>query len=133
MPAYEKLKALRPLLLKLHKALLDSEQASYERVHGPITSKGELFQLVIGDEWFDWLRPISRFIVQMDEVLWSKEPVSPNQIHVLLANARTLLPLEADEVGEAAVRYQRACQGSAAIAAMHAELVALLTAPSLSD
>ena len=110
MPAYEKLRTLRSLLLKLHKALLDAEQDSYERVHGPITSKGELFQLVISDEWFDWLRPISQFIVRIDETISSKEPVSPNQLHVLLAAARDLLPLESAAASETAVRYQRAVQ-----------------------
>jgi hypothetical protein len=125
-PAYEKLKALRSLLLKLHKALLDAEQKSYERVRGPIASKGELFQLVIGDEWFEWLRPISQFIVRMDEVLYSKEPVSPNQIHTLLAEARDLLPLETAADSETAVRYQRAVDNYPAIGKMHAEMLALL-------
>ena len=108
MPAYDKLKALRPLLLQLHKALLDAEQDSYERIHGPITSKGELFQLVISDEWFDWLRPISQFIVRIDEAVSPKEPVSPNQLHALLEEARDLFPLETAEDSEHAVRYQPA-------------------------
>ncbi|MGD1942323.1 MAG: hypothetical protein ACFB0G_13520 [Leptolyngbyaceae cyanobacterium] len=126
MPAYEKLRTLRSLLLKLHKALLDAEQDSYERVHGPITSKGELFQLVISDEWFDWLRPISQFIVRIDETLSSKEPVSPNQLHVLLEASRDLLPLESAADSETAVRYQRAVQNYPAIATMHAEMMELL-------
>lgn len=126
MPAYEKLKTLRPRLLRLHKALLDAEQDSYERIHGPITSKGELFQLVIGDEWFEWLRPISQFIVRIDEAISSKEPVSPNRLHGLLEEARDLLPLETAEDNETVVRYQRAVQNHPEIAAMQAEMVDLL-------
>ena len=126
MPAYEKLKTLRPLLLKLHKALLDSEQESYERIHGRIPTKGELFQLVVGDEWFEWLRPISQFIVQIDEVLRSKEPVSPNQIHSLLVEARELLPLETADSSETVVRYQRAVNNHPNIGTMHAEMLRLL-------
>ena len=126
IPAYQKLKTLRPLLLRLHKALLDAERDSYERIHGPIPSKGEFFQLVIGDEWFGWLRPISQFIVRMDEVLQSKEPVSPNQIHTLLAAARDLFPIEASDTSEAAVRYQRAVQNHVAVADMHGEMLSLL-------
>ena len=126
MPAYENLRTLRSLLLKLHTALLVAEQDSYERVHGPITSKGELFQLVISDEWFDWLRPISQFIVRIDETISSKELVSPNQLHVLLAAARDLLPLESAADSETAVRYQRAVQNYPAIATMHAEMMELL-------
>ncbi|MEM0982022.1 MAG: hypothetical protein AAGH78_17340 [Cyanobacteria bacterium P01_H01_bin.58] len=126
MPAYQKLKTLRSLLLKLHKALLDAERDSYERIHGRIASKGEFFQLVIGDEWFNWLRPISQFIVKMDEVLMSKQPVSPNQIHALLAEAREFLPLEGSSTSEVAVRYERAVNNYPVIATMHAEMLDLL-------
>ncbi|HEY9887696.1 MAG TPA: hypothetical protein V6D02_04800 [Candidatus Obscuribacterales bacterium] len=126
MPAYEKLKTIRPLLLKLHKALLEAEQDSYERVHGPILSKGELFQLVIGDEWFDWLRPISKFIARIDEAIASKEPVSPNQIHALLEEARDLFPLETADDSETAVRYQRAVDNYPNIATLHSEMTTLL-------
>lgn len=126
MPAYEKLKTLRPLLLRLHKALLDAEQDSYERVHGPITSKGELFQLVISDEWFEWLRPISQYIVRIDEAIMSKEPVSPNQLHALLEEARDMFPLETADDSETAVRYERAVQNHPRIATMHAEMTTLL-------
>lgn len=126
MPAYQKLKTLRSLLLKLHKALLDAERDSYERIHGRIASKGEFFQLVIGDEWFNWLRPISQFIVKMDEVLMSKQSVSPNQIHVLLAEAREFLPLEGSSTSEVAVRYERAVNNYPVIATMHAEMLDLL-------
>ena len=95
-------------------------------MHGPITSKGELLQLVSSDEWFDWLRPISQFIVRIDETISSKEPVSPNQLHVLLEAARDLLPLESAADSETAVRYQRAVQNYPAIATMHAEMMELL-------
>jgi hypothetical protein len=126
MPAYEKLKTLRPLMLRLHKALLEAEQDSYERVHGPITSKMELFQLVISDEWFDWLRPISQFIARIDESVASKEPVSPNVIHGLLEEAHDILPLQSDEVSEAAVRYQRAVDNYPKIATLHAQVMEVL-------
>lgn len=125
-PVYQKLKNLRSLLLKLHKALLDAERDSYERIHGPIASKGEFFQLVIGDEWFGWLRPISQFIVKIDESLSPKATISPNQIHDLLAEARNLLPVKETDRSGAAVRYQRAVQSYPAIANMHAEIVLLL-------
>ncbi|WP_008313994.1 hypothetical protein [Leptolyngbya sp. PCC 6406] len=127
IPAYQKLKTLRPLLLKLHKALLNVERDHYERIHGPITSKGEFFQLVIGDEWFSWLRPMSQFIVQMDEVLWSKEPISPNQIHTLLSEARDLVPPAAEQ-SEAAIRYFQALQRDIDVAEIHGEVSTLLRA-----
>ncbi len=125
IPAYQKLKTLRPLLLKFHKALLEAERDRYERIHGPIASKGEFFQLVIGDDWFGWLRPISKFIVQMDEVLWAKEPVSPNQIYQLLNEARTLVPPAAEQT-DAASRYEQAIQQDTELAGMHNAVATLL-------
>ncbi|MDA0268826.1 MAG: hypothetical protein O3A14_18160 [Cyanobacteria bacterium] len=125
IPAYQKLKALRPLLLKFHKALLEAERDRYERIHGPIASKGEFFQLVIGDDWFGWLRPISKFIVQMDEVLWAKEPVSPKQIYDLLNEARSLVP-PSGEQSDGASRYGQAIQQNVELAGMHNAVATLL-------
>ncbi|MEO1621180.1 MAG: hypothetical protein AAFU53_09130, partial [Cyanobacteria bacterium J06632_3] len=67
--AVTRLKKIRPELLKLHKALLYSERTVYEQTHGPIANSGEFFRLVTEDEAFSWLRPISKFIVQIDELL----------------------------------------------------------------
>lgn len=53
-------------LLRLHKALLDDERVSYERVHGRIPSNGAFLQLVLGDAWFAWLRPLSRWSRSMN-------------------------------------------------------------------
>ncbi|MEO5956194.1 MAG: hypothetical protein ABIR36_10970 [Nitrospiraceae bacterium] len=50
---------LRLALLHLHKALLDDERVSYERVYGRIASNGEFLQLLLGHAWFAWLRPLS--------------------------------------------------------------------------
>ncbi|HQV47302.1 MAG TPA: hypothetical protein PL109_12760, partial [Nitrospira sp.] len=60
-------------LLRLHKALLDSERVSYERVHGRIETNGAFFQLVLGDAWFAWLRPLSQLMVKIDELSEEKE------------------------------------------------------------
>jgi hypothetical protein len=40
---------LSPALLRLHKALLDDERVSYERVHSRIPSNGAFLQLVLAD------------------------------------------------------------------------------------
>jgi len=46
------LSQLSRALLHLHKALLDGERLSYERVHGRIASNGAFLQLVLEDAWF---------------------------------------------------------------------------------
>ncbi|WP_430686615.1 hypothetical protein [Leptolyngbya sp. AN02str] len=107
--------------MKLHKALLNSERHAYEQFHGPIKTTGEYFQLVVGHEWFEWLRPMSQFIVQMDDVLQSKEPVADERVMELLAEAEQLLqPAEYGTVLERG--YYRAIQRDPDIAVMHADI-----------
>lgn len=119
--SFHRLRELRTRLLRLHKALLESERVVYERSHGRIRSKGEFFQLVIGDEWFSWLRVYSQFIVQIDEALSDKETMTLEQANHLLSEAHTLV--DANESGSLqAQRYYQAIQRDPAIAYMHAEL-----------
>jgi hypothetical protein len=119
------LREVRKCLLRLHKALLDSERIGYEQFYGPIQSSGEFLGLVIDHEWFNWLHPISQFIVQIDEIIFSKEAVSLDQVNELLDKTRTLL--QPDEEGsEMEVRYNQALQRDAGLALMHGELMRML-------
>ncbi|NJL45283.1 MAG: hypothetical protein HC922_05090 [Leptolyngbyaceae cyanobacterium SM2_3_12] len=56
-------------------------------------------RLVLSHEQFSWLRPISQFIVQIDEVLMAKQPQAPERAMELMAEARNLL--QATEIGHA--------------------------------
>jgi hypothetical protein len=126
--SFQRLRELRALLLRLHKTLLDSERAVYEYEHGRIRSNGQFLRLVLEDEWFSWLRPISQFIVQIDEVLSAKEPVTLQRANELLEEVRTLL--QPTEEGTASQeRYFQAIQREPDVALMHAEVSRLL-APS---
>lgn len=123
--SFQRLRDLRALLLRLHKALLHSERVVYEQFHGRIPSSGEFFRLVIEHEWFSWLRPMSQFIVQIDDVLSPKEPMTLGQAEELLEKARALLQPSAEGTS-AEKRYYRAIQRDPDIALMHAEAMQLL-------
>ena len=89
---------LFPALLRLHKALLDDERVSYERVHGRIPSNGAFLQLALNDAWFAWLRPLSQLIANLDELSESNDPALGAGIPALLASVQTLLiPTEEGE------------------------------------
>ncbi|WP_017299294.1 hypothetical protein [Nodosilinea nodulosa] len=90
-PAFEPLRTFRPLLLKAHKILMDAEKDRYEAHHGAIATKGDYLRLVLEHEQFSWLRPISQLIVQIDEVLMSKQPQPQERASELLNQARHLL------------------------------------------
>jgi hypothetical protein len=90
-PAQQRLTQLRNGLLALHKTLLDSERASYERDIARISSSGELLNLVINDPWFAWLHELSELVVLIDETLDAKEPPNGIDAERLIAQARELV------------------------------------------
>jgi hypothetical protein len=87
----ERLTNLRNGLLKLHKALLDSERAAYDRDVARITSTGQFLDLVLNDPWFNWLRDLSQFIVLIDETLDFEDPATSADADRLIAQARDLI------------------------------------------
>ncbi len=67
------LDTLRPALLRLHKALLDAQRIRYERDNGRVESRGELLDLVLRDESFEWLHVLSALIARLDELAGDKD------------------------------------------------------------
>jgi hypothetical protein len=120
------LKQVRTAFLRLHKALLDSERVQYERVYGRIPSPGEFLRLVMGDEWFNWLRPMSQYIVQIDEILAAKEPVTSEQFDELMKIAQQLTQRD-DRGALAEQRYFQATERDPEVAILHVKVAELLT------
>ena len=89
--ARERLSGVRDALLRLHKALLESERVGYERSTGRIRSSQEFLQLALKDEWFAWLRPVSELIVQIDELLDGENPLTDELASAIVERTRTLL------------------------------------------
>src|SRR5580765_2129967 len=113
---------LREALLRLHKALVESERVSYEQTFGPITSPNHFLQLLTGDPWFAWLHPLSQLIVAMDEALEEKEPLTTAGIEALVNQTRLLLV--ASETGEGfAAHYHIALQRDPDVVLAHGKVV----------
>jgi hypothetical protein len=122
------LKSLRDQLLLLHKSLLDSERATYERDIARITSTGQYLNLVLGDPWFQWLRELSAFIVLIDETLAQKEPPATVEDGArLIAQARSLL-VPAEEGSGFARRYFDIMQRDPAAVLAHSDMLQVLNA-----
>lgn len=117
--ARERLGALRRSLLHLHKALVDSERLTFERVQGRIGSSGELLQLVLHDPWFVWLRPVSALIVEIDELLDSEAGASEQDVRDIIGHARALLT-PAEEGSAFATNYYEALQRDPGVVMAHA-------------
>jgi len=123
-----RLTELREGMLRLHKALLESERISYEETFGKISSPYQFLQLLTSDPWFGWLSPVSQLITAMDEMLDAEEPLTAAMVDAVAARAKTLLV--ATESGEGFSRhYDEALQRAPDVVFAHAAFARLLRAP----
>ncbi len=112
---------LHGALLKLHKALIDSERVVYEKSVGPIASPNHFFQLLTNDPWFAWLRPISQLIVAIDETLDAKEPLTRADVDAVMSQSVFLL-VPAKSGGEFGERYVAALQRDPRVVLAHGQV-----------
>jgi hypothetical protein len=126
----QRLTELREALLRLHKALLESERTSYERTFGKITSPYQFLKLVTEDPWFGWLEPVTHLVAAMDVALDAKEPLTAGGVAGLVSRTRTLLvPTEGGQ--GFSQHYDEALQRDPDVVFAHAAVAKLLrTQPS---
>ena len=109
---------LRPLLLHLHKALVDSERE--ETALGEKLTPHRWWHMLSNDVRFAWLRPFTQLIAAMDEAL-----------EETLLDAAVLASLQAEDASllrefGASATYQAALQHSPDAVMAHADALALL-------
>ena len=95
----QRLTDLRNGLLRLHKVLLDSERAAYDRDIQRIVTSSQFLELVLHDPWFAWLRELSQFVVWIDERLDAEEPADAAEAGLAIKQARALLTPAEDGTG----------------------------------
>lgn len=123
----QRLTELRKGLLRLHKALLESERALYERDIARIRTSAQLLNLLMHDPWFGWLHELSELVVRIDEVLEGEEPAQPEDTDALVAQARALISPSEDGQGFEK-RYFEAMQRDPDVVLAHAATLKLLAA-----
>jgi|SRR5262245_30878907 hypothetical protein len=111
----------RDTLLRLHKVLLDSERAVYEKEVGPIHSPNHFFQLLTNDPWFAWLRPISQLIVAIDETIDGDEELTTASVDSLMSQSVFLL-IPAESGSDFGTRYVAALQRDPRVVLAHAQV-----------
>jgi hypothetical protein len=123
--ARQHLTELRDALLRLHKALMESERAGYEQTFGKIQSPYQFLKLLTEDPWFAWFRPVSQLIAAMDEALDAKEPLTVAAVDELMSRAKTMLvPTESGE--GFSQHYDEALQRDPDVVFAHAAVAKLL-------
>lgn len=127
----QQLADVRTVLVRVHKTLLDFEREAYERDRGRIANSYEFLNLVMNDPWFAWLRQLSELIVEMDELLATKETPNENTGVALVQQARILLtPTQSGS--EFQRKYFAAMQQSPEVVVAHSEFATVLGPARLS-
>lgn len=122
----DRLAAIRPPLLDVHRRLLEAERADMERFQGRLSS-AEFLQIATGGIRMGWLQPLSELIVALDETLAADPDDDPPDPEAIVDRARALVapPDEATAFGR---RYLNLLQREPGVVMAHAALVRALGA-----
>lgn len=120
----DRLRDLSSRLLRLHGVLLDRERRAYEDRHGSVPSH-QLFDLVLYDGQFSWLRSLSAMIANLDALVDADEPISPENVRSVFREVYALL--KSGESGDFQAKYIVALQDSPDVIMAHAAVSRVLS------
>jgi hypothetical protein len=121
-PAHEPLREVRRGLLRLHKALIDAERAVFERENGPLNNT-QFLTALMDEPFFQWLRPYSGLIVEIDEALADRERgVSAHDARAFVERIATLVAPTPLGVFTRGNRLEEVRRGEPGVLFAHSEL-----------
>lgn len=123
-PVRQHLSDVRKALLRLHKALIDSERAVYEARNGALNN-AEFLGALLQEPFFQWMRPFSQLIATMDEAMFGEEPLTAQGARGYVQQAHTLVTTSGDGDGGSpeSVRYGQVRDRDPAVLFAHTELL----------
>ncbi|HEX7899568.1 MAG TPA: hypothetical protein VF950_17500 [Planctomycetota bacterium] len=124
---------VRPLLDKIadrmrtvHKLLIDEGKRAYERERGQIKGPYALFALVAQDPFFAWLQPMTRLLVEIDDLGDRKDkPLGREDLEWVRKRFDGLLAARTEAFS---IRYHDLLHTSPDVVAEHGRLQAALRA-----
>lgn len=106
------------ILIPLHRALIDAAKEEYAFAHGPVDQPTHLLRLLSEDPFFEWLKPITSLIVDIDEM--ARRDFEPADAAAIADRVDTLFGNTPDPAF--AKHYVPALQRSVDVAIGHAAL-----------
>lgn len=125
----ERVDRLRPVLLELHKAMLDAQRIQYERLHGRIETSGEFLGLVLNHPEFEWIRALSALIARLDEWAEDMEGEGDGEFDNLVGRLRSLIRPEGTNTDFTA-KYWTMVEGEPAVTVAHVKAWRLVSVAS---
>lgn len=83
------------ILLPLHRALIEAARAEYDATVAPVSGPTHLLQLLQEEPFFDWLKPLTAVIVDIDEM--TRTDFEPGDADGIIARVQRLFGSEVDE------------------------------------
>jgi hypothetical protein len=119
----EHIEQLSEALQELHRLLLEIARAEYDRGRAAPTPPGRFLQALVEDPALQWLRPMSRHIVELDMLAEDDERLGELDATRLAADAEALFAVES-ELGR---RYPALLQEHPDVIVAHGRVRAALT------
>ncbi len=119
----ERLTDLAKTLRSIHSALLESLKRDYEAAHGKIPGPLKLYQLVIDDPFFSWLRPLSAQMALIDERIDDKTKLEPGDLHTIQDTINGLFNPKKAKVGGFAANYKTRLPSDHNLIVLHGQLL----------
>ena len=117
--------SLRNSLLELHRTIVAAERVAYERRAGQVKPAAFL-RVLIEDEAYGWLRPLSALIVRIDED--DEEPAAGAQAEILAGTRALVRPDAAGNPFQQ--RYAGLIEQSPEVAFAHGTVMQALKRPA---
>lgn len=109
-------------LMPLHRALIDASSAEYSANIAPVTGPNHLLRLLQEDPYFEWLRPLTSIIVDLDTM--SRTDFERADVDAMVARLERYFGTNAD--ADFSARYVPLLQRDIDVAAGHASLRKIL-------
>ncbi|HEX6098304.1 MAG TPA: hypothetical protein VF432_18415 [Thermoanaerobaculia bacterium] len=109
-------------LMPLHRALIDAASAEYSATIGPVSGPTHLLRLLQEDPFFEWLRPLTSIIVDLDTM--SRTDFERADVDAIAARLERHFGSTAD--ADFSTRYVPLLQRDIDVAAGHANIRKIL-------
>lgn len=109
-------------LLPLHRALIDAAKADYALAYVPVEQPTHLLRLLDEDPFFEWLKPLTSLIVDIDEKV--RQDFSPDDHEAISQRIEALFG--SSSTSDFALKYLPLLQQSIDLAVAHAALKKLV-------
>jgi hypothetical protein len=117
--------ALRDLsrtLIPLHRRLIEETKADYVFAYQPVETPAQLLGLLQNDPFFEWLKPITTLIVDIDEMV--RIDFEPAAVEDIVRRAEALFAVESGPFHD---RYAPLMQRDVDVAVGHVQVRKLIT------